>query len=64
MRHRAVEEDGCFCTRRGSGYGERDEDAEADREESIESTSFVSLVVISKRRSSFPRGYEWVSLSF
>jgi hypothetical protein len=45
--------------------GERDEDAEADREESnrVDVVS-VSLVVISKRRSSFPRGYEWVSLSF
>ena len=45
--------------------GERDEDAEADREESnrVDVVS-VSLVVISKRRSPFPRGYEWVSLSF
>jgi len=45
--------------------GERDEDAEADREESNRvGVVSVSLVVISKRRSSFPRGYEWVSLSF
>ena len=45
--------------------GERDEDAEADREESnrVDVVS-VSLVVISKRRHSIPRGYEWVSLSF
>ena len=55
MRHRVEGRRGRFCTRRGSGHGERDEDAEADREESnrVDVVS-VSLVVISKRRSSFP----------